>query len=115
MTEQVVALAEMLGRVTADERLRMMCRLAQERLEGMLRPGISPDECGESFPLAAALMALGMSDNTDTDGISAFTAGDVTIRRDGACPRGESLEGQALRLMRPFLQDGGFVFREVRG
>ena len=47
-------------------------------------------------------------------GVTAFTAGDVTIRREGGRETASLLE-QAERLMAPYVVDGGFFVQGVRG
>ena len=115
MTEQIVALAADLGKVEAGEGLRAACRAAKEELASRLRAGIGPEDCGESFPLAAAYLALGTLETLGDDGVSAFTAGDVTIHRGDRSGRMNRLECQAVRLMQPYLRDEGFLFRGVDG
>lgn len=115
MTERIMALAADLGKVEAGEGLRAACQAAQEELAARLREGLSPADCGESFPLAAAYLALGTLKTLGDDGISAFTAGDVTIRKGDNAVRMNRLEGQAVHLMQPYLRDEGFLFRGVVG
>ena len=47
-------------------------------------------------------------------GVTALSAGDMTVRREGGGDSGE-LFRRAMDLMAPFLRDDGFVFRGVRG
>ena len=110
-----MALAAELGKVEVCEGLRTACRAAQAVLSARLRAGIGPGDCGEAFPLAAAYLALGTLETMGDDGVSAFTAGDVSIRRGEPSGRLDRLERQAVELLRPFLRDEGFLFRGVRG
>ena len=53
-------------------------------------------------------MARGLS------GVASFTAGEVTIRREGT-GSGTSRTDQALRLLAPWLGETGFAFQGVAG
>ena len=48
------------------------------------------------------------------DGITALSAGDISVRRDGSGGGGRLAE-RALAVMAPFLRDEDFAFRGVRG
>ena len=113
MTEQIVALCKQLG--AGDDRdalLRPLAQGAYEQLSAGLRPGITPEDCGEIFPLACAMAVMGiLQEVTGEDRITAFTAGEVTIRTDGP---GKSAR-VARRLLSPWMGDEGFCVREVRG
>jgi len=112
---EIPALAAALGKREESEELRRLCRAAQEELRGLLRPGLSPEDCGEAFPLAAAWMALAGLAGGGGDGVSAFTAGEVSIRQEAGSDRARALEELAERIMKPYLRDRGFLFRSMRG
>lgn len=114
MTEEILALATALGKVEESGRLRTLCAAAETELAGLLRPGTAPEDCGGAFPLAAAWMALASLAVAEEDGVRAFTAGDVTVRREGR-ERREALRLQARQVMKPYLRDQGFAFWGVRG
>ncbi len=61
MRDEVLRLAAALGKVEESEELSLLCGAAVEELTGMLRPGVTPEECGEGFCLAVAWMALAMA------------------------------------------------------
>ena len=49
MRDEVLRLAAALGKVEESEELSLLCGAAVEELTGMLRPGVTPEECGEGF------------------------------------------------------------------
>ncbi len=116
MTEKIVALAKALGAETdQEELLSVLCQAAQQELEGRLRPGVTPDDCESAFVPAAAWMALAwLNTGNGGEGVTAFTAGDVTIRKEGGRETAALLD-QAGRIMAPYLQDSGFAFLGVGG
>lgn len=113
MTEQIVALCKQLG--AGDDRdalLRPLALGAYEQLAAGLRPGLVPEDCGEIFPLACALAVVGaLQDLTGESRVTAFTAGEVTIRTEGS---GQSARA-ARRLLAPWMRDEGFCVQGVRG
>ena len=120
MTEEILALALQLGGREEDEEiLRTLCQAAEAELAGRLRTGVSAEDCGEAFPLAAAYWALaGLSAAGQQGTVESFTAGDVTIRQgSGSTAAGQTaaLREQAERLLAPWLQDDGFCFQKVMG
>lgn len=115
MDETVLTLAMTLGKVEESEQLKALCCAAREELESLLRPGMTPEECGGAFPLAAAWMALAALAVAGDDGVVSFTAGDVSMRQGGGGDRAAALRMQARQVMRPYLLDGGFSFRSVKG
>lgn len=115
MTERVVKLATVLGKRGESEELSLLCAAAVEELKGLLRPGVTVEDCGEVFPLAAAWMALAGLVGTEDDEVESLTAGDVTIRKREGEFRRKALELQAKQVMKPYLKDEGFVFKGVRG
>lgn len=115
LAEDVVKLAGVLGKRGEDEEeLRVLCGAAVEELKGLLREDVTPEDCGEVFPLAAAWMALGAAEISG-DGVESFTAGEVSIRKKDGLERRAALRLQAMEVMKPWLRDTGFVFRGVRG
>lgn len=114
MTERVVELAMVLGKRGESQELSLLCAAAVEELKGLLKPGITVEDCGEAFPLAAAWLALAGKETLD-DGVESLTAGDVTIRRGESQFRQKALRLQARQVMRPYLRDEGFSFMGVRG
>lgn len=114
MTEQVVELARALGAVGQDEDvLRVLCASACRTLDRRLRPELTAEDCEGAYPLAAAWLAMDwLRSSQGMDGITALSAGDISVRREGD---GGKLSRRAFELMAPWLRDDGFVFRGVRG
>ena len=114
MTEQVLELLKKLRTCTEDETvLELVCKTACGRLDGMLKNGLSAEDCGENYPLAAALLAMDWLETLGDEGsITSLSAGDLTIRREGGK---DQKKGRAMELMAPYLKAEGFVFRGVRG
>ena len=93
MMEQILAFVELMGGRGNEELLRPLCQAAEREMAGRLREGLSGLEAG-------------------TDGVTSFSAGDLTVHTggDGA----GAMRRQAERLMAPYLADG-FAFRGVLG
>ena len=116
MTEQVLELLQSLGVAGQDETvLRTLCRNACEVLDRRIKDGLTAEDCGDAYPLAAAWIALDwLRGSQGMEGVTYLSAGDLTVRREGGGDDG-SLSRRAMELMGPFLRDDGFVFRGVRG
>ena len=116
MTEQVLELLRALGGAGQDEDvLRTLCESACRTLDRRLRDGLTAEDCGGAYPLAAAWLALEwLRGGQGMDGVTYLSAGDLTVRREGGGDDG-ALSRRAAELMGPFLRDDGFVFRGVKG
>ena len=116
MTEQVLELLLALGGVGQDETvLRTLCESACRSLDGRLKDGLTAEDCGGAYPLAAAWLALEwLRGSQGMDGVTYLSAGDLTVRREGD-EGDEALPRRAREIMSPFLRDDGFVFRGVKG
>ena len=116
MTEQVLELLRALGAAGQDETvLRTLCQSACDTLDRRLKDGLTAQDCGDAYPLAAAWIAMDwLRGGQGLDGVTYLSAGDMTVRRDGGGEAG-SLSRRAGEIMSPFLRDDGFVFRGVRG
>lgn len=116
MTERVLELLWALGAAGQDEAvLRTLCKSACRVLDGQLRDGLTAEDCGGAYPLAAAWMALEwLRGSQGMDGVTYLSAGDMAVRREGDGD-GKTLSRQAREIMSPFLRDDGFVFRGVKG
>ena len=115
MEDLVLALAMELGGVEEGEAasLSFSCRMAVRELTSLLKSGVEPEDCGETFADAAARLALADWLALRKDGQpKKFTAGDVTVEENTIDPAG--LRKQALRQMAHWLKDPGFSFRRVR-
>ena len=115
MTEQIVALCRAMGAGEEQEDLLLpLVQTAQQALAARLRAGVEPEDC-PAFALAAALVAMeGLEVARGLSGVASFTAGEVTIRREGT-GSGTSRTDQALRLLAPWLGETGFAFQGVAG
>lgn len=116
MTEQVLELLLALCGPEQDETvLRMLCESACRALDWRLKDGLTAEDCGGAYPLAAAWLAMDwLRGGGGMDGITALSAGDISVRRDGSGGSGRLAE-RALAVMAPFLRDEDFAFRGVRG
>ena len=60
MTEEIVALCKAMGADGDREELLLpLARAVVSAMEGRLRAGVTPADCGDAFPLAAALLSWG--------------------------------------------------------
>ena len=116
MTEQVMELVQALGGVGQNEEtLRTLCAAACRTLDRRLRDGLTPEDCKGAYPLAAAWLALAwLRGSQGMDGVTALSAGDISVKREGS-GGSEKLVRQALALMAPYLRDEEFVFQGVSG
>ena len=121
MEEKILSLAMALSGAgeAREETLKLLCAQAAEELSGRLREGLSPEECGSAFPVAAAWLALALLRSGESaEGVESFSAGDLTIRRAGggtALEDAAGLRRQAEEVMGPYLRDRTFSFRGVPG
>ena len=113
MTEKVLKLLTAMGADTSQEELLTpLCQAVQDSLARRLRPGVTAEDCESAFVTAAAwLVRAGLE--AGTDGVTSFSAGDLTVHTggDGA----GAMRRQAERLMAPYVVDGGFFVQGVRG
>ena len=120
MTQQILALCRAMGADDGQEELLLpLVQAVRAELAGRLRPGIAPEDCGHAFPLAAAMVVTerlsGIAGGGDAGGVTSFTAGDLTVRRESGGRTDKSLSRQAGELLAPWLRDGGFLFQGVEG
>lgn len=116
MKEEILKLVNALCQPTVDSAaLDTLCEAACQRLDGMLADGVTPRDCAETYVTAAAWLVMDLlRDGADWDGVTSLSAGDMTVRREGASAAGR-LEQRAMELMGPYLKDRSFVFQGVRG
>lgn len=118
MTQRILELCRSLGAAQEKEELLLaLIETVQGQLAGQLREGISPEDCGSAFPLAAAMTAMERLSALAGGGdeVTSFTAGELTIRRESGKSQTGNLSRQARELLAPWLGDTGFVFRGVDG
>ena len=98
--------------------LALLCQTAERQWESRLRQGVTTADCGEAFPCAAAFTAAADLAAGQGGGVSAFTAGSVSVQvRNAEEERAwaENLRRTGERLMAPFAEPADFSFRRVRG
>ena len=118
MTEQVMRLVRALGSGGQDEdTLRTLCATACQTLNRRLRAGLTAEDCQGAYPLAAAWLVMDwLRGGQGMEGVTALSAGGISVRREGGSDSGGGkLTQRAFQLMAPYLQSDGFVFRGVRG
>lgn len=116
MTDQILSLAMALMHVDGGERelLEYLCSLAEEELRAALRPGVNAEAC-PAFGVGAAWLALSyLAAARETERVKRFSAGDLSVERGEGGGSGE-LRRLSERAMAPYVVDGGFAFRGVRG
>lgn len=117
MTDEIFAFAKAVGQVEPGEEeiLSRLCQAAEEELTGKLREGVEPEDCGGAFVIAAAWLALAGMCLEGTGGVTAWSAGDVSVKsRLAPGEQAAVYRGQAMRLMQPYCEDQGFAFVGVR-
>lgn len=117
MIEEIMALCGAMGASEEQEELLLpLVQAVSGQLAARLRDGTLPEDCGPAFPLAAAMTVMdqlsGMTGGGD--GVTSFTAGDLTIRKESGSRSG-TLSAQAERLLAPWLASAGFMFQGVEG
>ena len=86
----------------------------RRRLRGA-GPAAAGGPDGDAYPLAAAWLALDwLRGSRGLEGVTALSAGDISVRREGGGDGG-GLSERAWELMGPFLADEGFAFQGVKG
>lgn len=112
MTERVMELLRALGGTGQEEALRALCVSACRTLERRLREGVSPEDCGEAYPLAAAWLALDwLRDGQGLSGVTAVSAGDMSVRMEEGAGTAEACLGGRWSLWGPTCATTGLCFR----
>jgi len=116
MTEEILALCRAMGAAEEDETLlRPLIQAGTAALKNRLKTGVTPENCGEAFQLAAAMVAMdGLERATGSSWVASFSVGDVSIRTQEG-KGGVGMIALAERLMAPWLGETGFAFRGVAG
>ena len=119
MVEQILGLAALIARPEEEEKplLEAMCTAAAADLTRRLRDGMKPEDCGDAFPCAAALLAAGglLACRSGGDA-EQFSVGDVSVRTGGgSCEAAAAMRRQAAAMMAGFCGDDEFAFLGVRG
>ena len=98
-----------------EQVLEALCRASVSTLNARLRDGLMPDDCGDDFITAAALMALAAMGMVSEDApVAQITAGDFTVKKTPVSREAASacLMQQAERIMAPYVKDR-FAFMGV--
>ena len=112
MVEKIMELCRAMGSGEEQDVLLLpLVEAAVVRLSARLKADVTPEDCGSAFLLAAAVEAMEGLERSSGGGVTSFTAGALTIRREGERPQ----EGMAERLLSPWLADSSFSFWGVRG
>ena len=118
MTQEILALCRAMG-ADQEELLLPLVQAVEEQLARRLKEGVTPQDCGQAFPLAAAMIAMDHLSAMSGGGggeTTSFTAGELSIRKESGGGSGKSLAAQAGGLLAPWLRDsGGFAFQGVEG
>ena len=121
MVEQILGLAALIARPAEEEKplLEAMCTAAAADLTRRLRDGVKPEDCRDSFPCAAALLAAGglLACRSGGD-VEQFSVGAVTVQNGGGsqgCEAAAAMRRQAAAMMAGFCGDDQFAFLGVRG
>lgn len=111
MDEIISLAASLCGMETADAILVALCEAAHDCLSLRLKEGVSPQDCGRAFPIAAAAIAAkGRREGLESGNVSSFTAGSVSL---SVTQEGDRFTSAALGLLEPWLRDSNFGFRRV--
>ena len=105
LNDQILIQAELLAG-EMDERLRLLCAVAQKQLSRQLRDGVTPEDIREDFVAASSLCAFSRWNRGQE--VQEFRAGDLTVKKGQA----GNLEEEALTLLAPYLKPG-FAFLGV--
>ena len=94
--------------------LRQFCVSELKRLESQLSDGVTVEDCYDALVCAAGMMAAADFSAAYADsGIRSFSAGPISVTKEGA-KRTADLRQQAALLMLPWCR-GSFRFLGVRG
>ena len=120
MFEQIFTLASIIVQPTETEKplLLALCTAAEAELGRRLRKDVKPEDCGDTFACAAALLAAGGLLPCRSGGdVEQFSAGDVSVRTGGGqvCDAAAAMRRQAAGMIADYCGDGEFAFLGVRG
>lgn len=121
MQEQILQLAAVIVQPSETERplLEALCTAAEAEVIRRLRDGTAPEDCGDAFFCAAALLAAsGMLPCRGGGDVEQYTVGDVSVRTGGSgkvCGTAAAMRQQAASIMAPYWGDSEFAFQGVRG
>lgn len=118
INERVLRLAQAVSGAGESELavLEALCSAALGRWMARLRDGVSPRDCGEALACAAAYSAAADL-AAGRGGVSAFTAGEISVQlqKGGQAGTAGELRRTAEVLMAPFVELGDLFLQGVRG
>jgi hypothetical protein len=121
MHETIVNLAAAMAGADAAESalLDALTAAAEAEWTGRLQSGVTADDCAAALTCAAAFTAAAqlLTARAGRDGVSRFTAGDVTVQTAAggeAAKTAEAMRRSAEELMTPYACDKSFRFLGVR-
>lgn len=113
MKEEIISLAGELSGVKDSPLLELLCTAAYQSWEERLREDVTAEACGAAFCCAAALTAAAELSG-GRSGIDSFSVGALSVKAaEGAGAK--EMHQAAERLMSPYVKQGTFAFRGVRG
>ena len=121
MTERIISLASGLVNPSETEvvMLEALCHAAENKWMNSLQNGVTLESCGEAFLCATAFSAAAdFVVSRNSEGIESFTAGEISVKRDGSsagASQAEALRKAAARLMAPYAVMESFAFKGVQG
>ena len=99
--------------------LEALCQAAEAVWTARLRDGVSVESCEEAFCCAAAFTAAAdYAVGQEADGVSGFSAGEVSVQMrngNGRTAVADALRQTAERLMAPYAEPEDFCFKGVWG
>ena len=116
MQEKIFALAASLTGIGDEEQelLKTLCAAAEQMWQRRLRPGITPEDCGEAFDCAAAFTAAAEFGTGRGGGVESFAVGELSVKTGTGGDRSAAWRKSAERLMAPYVQED-FCFKGVQG
>ncbi len=122
LTDEIYQMAAVFAPAGTDEQMLFsLCRAAEQSITARLRPGVTADDCRDSFVCAAAWIAVSyLPQSVQTRQVQSFTVGEVSVTAGSpdadVSGAAACLRTQAELLMAPYCASGGgFAFLGVRG
>ena len=98
------------------EILETLCISAENELTARLKSGSVNEDFKNTFITAAAFLAAAMYyEVSDGDGVTSYSVGNVSVNREGNGVNYKNLRSQTEIMMAPYINDGGFSFKRVKG
>ena len=122
MQESIFELAQTISGAGEKELplLEQLCVAAEMAWLARLRDGMNAEDCGAAFRCAAAFTAAAdlMAGRNGGHGVSSFTAGEISVKTQGAAETAgtvKELRRSAERLMAPYTKNSDVWLKGVRG